>query len=1329
MSLTEVNISGSLTVNGQPISVNTGSLVTTASFNAYTSSVNIKLAGLDVETGSLQLQINQKLNTGSFNSYTSSNDSKVNSLIASTGSYATTSSLTALSQSIASTDLSQDNRLGSLENKTGSYATTGSNQFLGNQAISGSLTLTGPIIGSQSIFLQPDANDVRYLQVYNTSPTDTHITASGGQIFLGDDQTYVKVDNYGSVERIDIVAGNELNVSSSIINITGSLISPSITGSLQGTASYATNALSASYAPDNSNRNGLINTGSIGGSQSITGSLGISGTLTALSASITYLETVYETASIIYSSGSNQFGDASNDTQTLWGRVEIPSGPVSVTGSVIATNFTGSLQGTASYATQALSASYAPQTPLPSGLVSGSSQISYTGITNVPSGIISGSVQISDLGFATTSSVNTKLDTGSFNTYSGNTSNLINTKLDTGSFNAYTSSNDSKVNALIAATGSYITETESGSFMTTGSVAGNVLTFTKGDGSQFNLTVATGSGGGTIDTGSFATTGSNIFIGNQTLTGSFNQTGSMNVIGNPSNPGARIARFGDSNYGVVDISNNGSLTATNTVYLTSIQNWNTVGSSAISVNNTLGDVYIQGKNATGSVYLGSNTSSRNVMSGSLDVRGGSFDLFSNNTTINTDLYLTSSQGQSNTILGWSDNPGPGGAVAVQANFTGSLKIDGSNNTVSLPQIRGTNFQAAWSGYNGYISGSHNVINGNNAGIYLATGSLLFPKIQGNIVGFGSAIGLTFTSSSLSPSPIIQQNTLYGGQINIIHNSGSATVAGNLLNTGQISSTQNFVTNVVPQISANMMLGGTIVLNHISSSIITNQNFVATPLTVNNHVSSSITNNSVSLNNNMWLGGSNSTGPSVWVSGSQSSNVTRAISDNLVGGRSNIISSSFVSSSNSNLFASLIFGQNLIVSGNHATTGGGSAFVGRFNDTGSLSLANDIVFAVGTGTSAANRRTGLWIDSGSVTNISGSLSVKGVTNALTVTGSATIQHSVFGQPSLTVIAQSLNSQALNITGSLDITGSATHNIAGTQINITGNTQMSGNGTFPLQVNGTAKMTRLHFVDNPFNSNVSSNLGAIRMAGDNQTLQYTNYDIAQIATQSFIDQYVNTGSLTTQTRLGARYAGTEVKIEAINNNGTRSVNVLSDSMTITGSLNIAGLTNSTGSYFVTTDDNGLITRATSDQVLPALFDVGYFYSTTTQSGSANTSGSYTFDNTAPINEVTVSGSRINIPKTAWYNFQFSIQAVQGSGAADVAVWLKKNGGNVTNTATYVTIPSNHKSLIALNIWEQVTSGSYVELAYQSDSSNTTYQFIPSTGNIPGSPSVIMNVNQVR
>ena len=304
-------------------------------------------------------------------------------------------------------------------------------QFTRGLGITGSLGVTN-IKGTGSLYLQPNQGDARFIEIYNTSPTDTHITASGGQIFLGDDVTYVKVDNYGSVNRIDIVAGNELNVSSSIVKVTGSL---DVSGSLNVTSDNLTiitdpsspqfitqvsssalvngifNSHTAQYndqtlgfawstynAPNNDlsanfygpglgnhespyggyddvvfqfttgsnvvdwyrdtnfsgslnitgsllvngeavvtgsvNRDGLITTGSIGQTQSITGSLNVSGDITANSASFNFLTTIYETASIIYSSGSNQFGDASNDTQTLWGTINIPTGPVNITGSL-----------------------------------------------------------------------------------------------------------------------------------------------------------------------------------------------------------------------------------------------------------------------------------------------------------------------------------------------------------------------------------------------------------------------------------------------------------------------------------------------------------------------------------------------------------------------------------------------------------------------------------------------------------------------------------------------------------------------------------------------------------------------------------------------------------------------------------------------------------------------------------------------------------------------------------------------------------------------------------------------------------------------------------
>ena len=160
----------------------------------------------------------------------------------------------------------------------------------------------------------------------------------------------------------------------------------SFTGLLQGIAATASFVLSSSYASTSSYLNTL--------NQDLTfnGNLILNGT-----ASITYLNVAYESSSIIYSSGSNQFGDATNDTQTLIGRT-IVSGSFEVTGSTTSTlGFTGSLKGTAdsaSYVTTAQTASYVLQAvsssyALTASYVAGNGSFPYTG-----SATISGSLSV-----------------------------------------------------------------------------------------------------------------------------------------------------------------------------------------------------------------------------------------------------------------------------------------------------------------------------------------------------------------------------------------------------------------------------------------------------------------------------------------------------------------------------------------------------------------------------------------------------------------------------------------------------------------------------------------------------------------------------------------------------------------------------------------------------------------------------------------------------------------------------------------------------------------------------------------------------------------------
>ena len=127
-----------------------------------------------------------------------------------------------------------------------------------------------------------------------------------------------------------LVTTSSFNAFTSSYN-TGSFTG-SFTGSLFGTSSFAS---TASFAP-----NYLPLTGGI-----INGNVTVNGT-----ASIAFLNVTIESASVIYSSGSNQFGDATNDTQTLTGTV-IVSGSQRITGSLnVSQGITGSLFGTSSFA-------------------------------------------------------------------------------------------------------------------------------------------------------------------------------------------------------------------------------------------------------------------------------------------------------------------------------------------------------------------------------------------------------------------------------------------------------------------------------------------------------------------------------------------------------------------------------------------------------------------------------------------------------------------------------------------------------------------------------------------------------------------------------------------------------------------------------------------------------------------------------------------------------------------------------------------------------------------------------------------------------------------
>jgi len=142
-----------------------------------------------------------------------------------------------------------------------------------------------------------------------------------------------------------------------------------ISASYAYTASSAVNSLSASYAYTASSAiSAYTASSSINSNTALTASSAdtffVRNDVTASSALITgtltaqtlVVQTV--TSSIVYSSGSNVFGNSTVDTQTMTGSLNV-SGSATIIGRVTANDLTGSLFGTSSWAEASISASYA----------------------------------------------------------------------------------------------------------------------------------------------------------------------------------------------------------------------------------------------------------------------------------------------------------------------------------------------------------------------------------------------------------------------------------------------------------------------------------------------------------------------------------------------------------------------------------------------------------------------------------------------------------------------------------------------------------------------------------------------------------------------------------------------------------------------------------------------------------------------------------------------------------------------------------------------------------------------------------------------------------
>jgi hypothetical protein len=126
-----------------------------------------------------------------------------------------------------------------------------------------------------------------------------------------------------------------------------------------------------------------------------------------------------------------------------------------------------------------------------------------------------------------------------------------------------------------------------------------------------------------------------------------------------------------------------------------------------------------------------------------------------------------------------------------------------------------------------------------------------------------------------------------------------------------------------------------------------------------------------------------------------------------------------------------------------------------------------------------------------------------------------------------------------------------------------------------------------------------------------------------------------------------------------------------------------------------------------------------------------------NTTDIsNGVSISGSTdpfntyIKTENAGVYNIQFSAQVDKtDSGTDEIWIWLRKNGTNLTDTATSIQLVGNGAHYVAAwNFFVNAAANDYYQLMWYSPDGNVRLHAEPAFGVVPGIPSLIVTVNRI-
>lgn len=112
--------------------------------------------------------------------------------------------------------------------------------------------------------------------------------------------------------------------------------------------------------------------------------------------------------------------------------------------------------------------------------------------------------------------------------------------------------------------------------------------------------------------------------------------------------------------------------------------------------------------------------------------------------------------------------------------------------------------------------------------------------------------------------------------------------------------------------------------------------------------------------------------------------------------------------------------------------------------------------------------------------------------------------------------------------------------------------------------------------------------------------------------------------------------------------------------------------------------------------------------------------------------VASTQITLAAAGTYMLAPSIQfANSGANDHDITVWFRKNGSNIANSATIITIPKigdGGSAMFSLSFFDTVTAGQYIEIMWLPESVQVTVEHFAVGAIAPAIPSIICPVTRI-